>query len=160
MPAGNTYSLENVCRRDVKLFFAQCRKTKRVGNGVGGDVSVFTQVSDTSYGLDHGDWPREAVLLGGYGVRNDRDGEEEGGEEDQEEIEEAGEGESEEEQQYRKSMGAAKKSHSDKVQGKAGKQPRMNADSDEDSQAEEEDDDFETSRQKVKSKKKRIFRKL
>lgn len=47
VPAGNTYALENVCERDVKLFFAQCRK---VLDGRVGDLSTWTMVSDTSYG--------------------------------------------------------------------------------------------------------------
>ncbi|GAC95612.1 hypothetical protein PHSY_003188 [Pseudozyma hubeiensis SY62] len=47
VPAGNTYSLENICQRDVHLFFAQCRKTKKANAG---DLTTFTQMSDTSYG--------------------------------------------------------------------------------------------------------------
>lgn len=47
VPAGNTYSLENICQREVHLFFAQCIKTK-IANA--GDLTMFTQMSDTSYG--------------------------------------------------------------------------------------------------------------
>lgn len=61
VPAGNNYSLENVCERDVKLFFAQCRKTTKVGEGMG-DLTTFTQYSDTSYGT-----PKAAAA--GVGVR-------------------------------------------------------------------------------------------
>ncbi len=34
VPSGNTYSLENICQRDVQLFFAQCRKTKKAHAGI------------------------------------------------------------------------------------------------------------------------------
>ncbi|KAJ1036659.1 hypothetical protein NDA10_003985 [Ustilago hordei] len=61
VPAGNNYSLENVCERDLKLFFAQCRKTTKVGEGMG-DLTTFTQYSDTSYGT-----PKAAAA--GVGVR-------------------------------------------------------------------------------------------
>ncbi|PWZ02736.1 hypothetical protein BCV70DRAFT_196984 [Testicularia cyperi] len=46
VPAGNTYSLENICERDVHVFFAQCRRFR---TAEGGDLTMFSQVSDTSY---------------------------------------------------------------------------------------------------------------
>lgn len=138
VPAGNNYSLENVCERNVKLFFAQCRKTRKVGEG---DLTTWTQVSDTSYGT-----PRMGGMampvLGGVGGRAGggvgagmaagvAKGRGRGVQEQAEESEE-------EEEDGRGVMGKV-----------------MSADSDAE---ESEQDDFETSRQ-VKSKK-RVFRRI
>ncbi|SPO19949.1 related to inner kinetochore protein MIF2 [Ustilago trichophora] len=151
VPSGNTYSLENICERDVKLFFAQCRKTKKVSEG---DITTFTQMSDTSYGT-----PQQMMMgVGRFGGTA-------GGSANVEREREAEESEDEEEEQESEAEQAVgKKPRLDAVtHAKASKQipartatvPTLTADSD---QEESEEDDFETSRQ-MKSKK-RVFRKV
>lgn len=143
VPAGNTYSLENICERDVKLFFAQCRKTKKANAG---DLTTFTQMSDTSYGTPQMGTSRP--VLGRYGAGS-------ASAERERPVSEDEELESEAEQNHH---AVSKKARTDKTTSHA-KQvpaaPALTADSD---QEDSDEDDFETSRQ-VKTKK-RVFRKL
>ncbi|SPO20863.1 related to inner kinetochore protein MIF2 [Ustilago trichophora] len=149
VPSGNTYSLENICERDVKLFFAQCRKTKKVSEG---DITTFTQMSDTSHGT-----PQQMMMgVGRFGGRAgdsanlERKGEEEGSDEEGEE--------SQAEQASGKNPRLGSVTHakaSRQIPAPTAAVPTLTADSD---QEESEEDDFETSRQ-VKSKK-RVFRKV
>ncbi|TKY90520.1 hypothetical protein EX895_000518 [Sporisorium graminicola] len=150
VPAGNTYSLENICRRDVHLFFAQCRKTKKANAG---DLTTFTQMSDTSYGtpgLAAG--TRQPVLAGLGGQRYAGGGASEHSEEEEEEAA------AESEAITRRAMAVEKPRNNASKGGPATvRQPALTADSDaEDS----EEDDFETSRQIKTKTKKRVFRRL
>lgn len=159
VPAGNTYSLENICQRDVKLFFAQCRKTKKANAG---DLTTFTQMSDTSYGTPHMATSRpvldELVRANARGHQS--------------RIGEDGRSEGEEEvlHRWQRAMPTSvvvpnpSLPSTDVPKSKTAKQTvaptharatAMTADSDQD---DSEPDDFETSRQ-VKTKK-RIFRKV
>ncbi len=151
VPSGNTYSLENICERDVHLFFAQCRKTKKANAG---DLTTFTQMSDTSYGGTPKASSSSATAMpvlgsGKYAPRNARQQEVEeevtGTEEEPDE-----EGASEVEPEYEPMK---KPSRSTKVIVPSWMVPKSSDPED------SEEDDFETSRQ-VKSKKKRVFRKL
>ena len=134
VPSGNTYSLENICQRDVHLFFAQCRKTKKANAG---DLTTFTQVSDTSY------TPGMRNVLRGVGGFIAK-------EHQRQEQEEQDEEEKSEPERMQRAASAIKP-----TSNKAKAAPVLSADSD----AEESDeDDFDLSR-KVKGKK-RVFRKL
>ncbi|CDU23899.1 related to inner kinetochore protein MIF2 [Sporisorium scitamineum] len=142
VPAGNTYSLENICQRDVHLFFAQCRKTKKANAG---DLTTFTQMSDTSYGTPG--LAGKGSVLGGVGGGRYAAAHESAHSEEEEEGSEVEE----------TRAAAAKKPRSDVGKGAKAKahEPILTADSD----AEDSDeDDFETSRQ-IKTKK-RVFRRI
>lgn len=151
VPAGNTYALENICLRDVHLFFAQCRKTKKANAG---DLTTFTQMSDTSYGTPH--MAASARVLGGVAGRYGPTAASASVDREQEEEEEEEEEDQESEVEHET---AAKRPRVEKVsKAKATKPlpaPALTADSD---QEDSEADDFETSRQ-VKTKK-RVLRKL
>ncbi|SJX60327.1 related to inner kinetochore protein MIF2 [Sporisorium reilianum f. sp. reilianum] len=145
VPAGNTYSLENICQRDVHLFFAQCRKTKKANAG---DLTTFTQMSDTSYGTP-GLAATRAVLGAGVGGRAYAAGYGAAGEHLQAEEEDS--------EADARALAAKKPRNASKGGRAAVREPALVADSDAEDSGE---DDFETSRQIRSKTKKRVFRRL
>uniref|UniRef100_V5F0Q7 CENP-C homolog n=1 Tax=Kalmanozyma brasiliensis (strain GHG001) TaxID=1365824 RepID=V5F0Q7_KALBG len=142
VPSGNTYALENICSRDVHLFFAQCRKTKKANAG---DLTTFTQMSDTSH------TPR--ALLRGLGVEYvDRD-------ERELSEQEPYYDEAQESEGYDSREGDYAQPHNKRSKSTSARAPAQAQMYSTDSDAEfSDEDDFELSQ--VKTKKKRKFRKI